>query len=118
MRARVILLAVAVLMACQASCKGPYSNETHPVIWVNVYDLSFSASEVGPNPASKVIQIKNAGIQTLSYTLTTASGWIKVTPASGSSSGQANEHVVSIEKDAMVSRTEPYTGKIAISSSQ
>lgn len=117
-KAGYIILAVLLLVVYQTSCQGPFTYETHPVIWVNSYELTFSASEVGSNPSPQVLKIKNSGVQNLTYTITDDVGWLTVNPTSGTSTGQVLEHVVSVDKTGLTSQSDPYTAKITITSSQ
>jgi len=117
-KAGYIIFAVLLLLAFQSSCQGPFTYETHPVIWVSSYELTFSASEVGSNPSPQVLKIKNSGVQNLTYTISDDAAWLTINPNSGTSTGQVLEHLVSIDKTGLVSKTDPYTAKITITSSQ
>jgi hypothetical protein len=117
-KAGYIIFAVLLLVFYQASCQGPFNYETHPVIWVSSYELTFSASEVGSNPSPQVLKIKNSGVQNLTYTITDDAAWLTVNPTSGTSTGQVLEHVVSVDKTGLTSQTEPYTARITVTSSQ
>jgi hypothetical protein len=117
-RERSIMLAILLVLAYQASCQGPFTYETHPVIWVNSYQLTFSATEVGPNPSPQTLQIKNTGVKSLTYTISDDADWLTVNPTSGTSSGQILEHVISVDKSGLASQSNAYTAKLTISSSQ
>jgi len=117
-KARYIVFAVLLLLAFQSSCQGPFTYETHPVIWVSSYELTFSASEVGSNPSPQVLKIKNTGVQNLTYTITDDAGWLTINPTSGTSTGQVLEHLISVDKMGLVSKTDPYTARITITSTQ
>jgi len=106
------------MFAYQTGCQGPFTEETHPVIWVNSYELTFSASEVGINPSPQVLKIKNSGVQSLTYKISDDAGWLTVDPASGTTSGQVLEHLVSVDKTGLASQSDPYPAKITITSSQ
>ncbi len=45
--------------------------------------LSFSATRLGPNPANQTISLTNGGDDTLSWTASSNSAWLLVSPASG-----------------------------------
>jgi hypothetical protein len=117
-KAGYIILAVFLSAVYQTSCQGPFNYETHPVIWVSSYELTFSASEVGSNPSPQVLRIKNSGVQNLTYTIADDAAWLTVNPTGGTSTGQVLEHVVSVDKTGLTSQTDPYTAKITITSSQ
>lgn len=113
-----------VIFIFHGGCKSPFTpSEALPVIWVNTFSLSFACAEVGTNPPSQVLQIKNTGANTLHYTIEDDADfydvdWLTVTPSSGSSSGQIVEHTVTIDKAGMNARDEEYAAKITISSSE
>jgi hypothetical protein len=117
-KAGFILLLVLLLLSFQNSCKGPYTTGSYPAIWVNTDTLTFSASEAGSNPAPQVIQIKNSGIENMSYSIVDNADWLNVSPSGGESSGQLVEHTVSVDKTGLTSRPEAYTGVITVSSLQ
>ncbi len=116
------LIFIFVLLILHGSCKSPFTpSETLPVIWVNSFTISFTCSEYGPNPVSQILQVKNIGANTLEYTLNDDADfydvdWITIIPNRGSSSGEVNEHKVTIIKDGMEARDQDYTAKITVSS--
>jgi len=105
-----------LLLLILFNCKGPSTVDTHPVIWLNTYELSFSASEFGPSPAPLVLRVKNSGIEILNYNITDDANWLAVIPATGTSSGQVLEHAVAVDKAGLAGRDEPYTAIIKITS--
>jgi hypothetical protein len=117
-KAGFIVLAVLLLLSQHTSCKGPFTYETHPVIWVSDYTLTFSAAESGSNPTPQVLQIKNSGVENLTYTIADDADWLTIFPNSGTSTGQVIEHTVSVDKSGLASRGEPYTAKITVTSTQ
>ncbi|MBN2409763.1 MAG: hypothetical protein JXE07_08500 [Candidatus Aminicenantes bacterium] len=113
-----IILIVLSFLIFQNNCKGPYTNEASPVIWVSTDTLTFSASAAGANPVPQAIQVKNSGIENLVYTITDDADWLTVSPDNGWSSGQTVEHTVSVDKTALTAGPEAYTAVITISSLQ
>jgi hypothetical protein len=106
-------------MSCKKQSTSPdVSNLTRPVIWLSQFNLSFTAAEQGPNPSSKILEIKNSGQQTLEYTLSSDADWLNVSPESGTSTGQVIEHKISVNKDGMAAQNQKYTAKIIVTSSQ
>jgi hypothetical protein len=85
---------------------------THPVIWINTFDLSFSASVNGANPDAQVFAVKNSGVKTLNYSISEDVEWLKVNPKSGSSDGNIIEHTVSINKSGLAAKEYTATLKI------
>ena len=120
---RFALILILILCIPQISCKKQsttpeISDLTRPVIWLNQFSMSFAASETGPSPSSQILQVKNSGQQTLDYTLSADADWVKFSPEGGTSTGQMNEHTISINKTGLEAQDEEYTAKIAITSSQ
>lgn len=114
---RVVLTAL-VFLAGLMGCKGPYTNEASPVIWVNTDSLTFSASEAGSNPAPQTFQVKNTGVENMTYTLSDDADWLTVLPGNGASTGQAVEHTVSVDKTGLTASPEAYTAVISVTSIQ
>ena len=117
-RASFFLLSIFLILAFQIYCKSPVTYETHPVIWVDSYEFTFSAAEAGPNPSPQVMYIKNSGVQILEYTIADNAEWLEVSPSSGSSSGLSNEHIISVNKAGMAARETPYEATVTISSTK
>jgi len=119
---KLILIPIFILLIFEGSCKSPFTSpETSPVIWVNTFSFSFSATEQGPNPSSQTLLVKNSGSGTLNYTIaddadTYDVDWLTITPSSGTSNGQINEHTVTINKAGMPGRNKDYKAKIIVSS--
>jgi hypothetical protein len=118
----VSLFIVFILMAAfQAQCKkSPTSPDveeyTKPVIWMDTFELSFSAKEKGDNPSSQSISVRNTGQKTLDYTISDDAEWLSIEPGQGSSSGEEVTHTVSVNKSGMSAKGEEYKAIITISS--
>ena len=117
-KAGFIVLVLLSFLSFQNSCKGPFTTESYPVIWVNTDTLTFSASEVGSDPAPQAIQIKNSGVENLAYTISDDAAWLNVSPGNGESSGQVVEHTVSVDKTGLAAGPDAYTALIKVSSLQ
>ncbi len=117
-----LILALSILgVNCKKSSTAPQVDDlTRPVIWINVSDISFTAYKSGNNPEPQVIQIKNTGATPLEYTISEDSDWFSVKPASGESSGEGDvcEHAISISKDGLEARDDPYTATLTVISQQ
>jgi hypothetical protein len=119
----VLVLAMAVFML-SGGCKDNITTSdaySKPIIWLNAFEMTFSASEFGPNPTDQVLKIKNTGQGTLDYTIEDDANfynvdWLRVSPSSGDSEGEVEEHIVSVEKTGLEARDKPYTAKITITS--
>jgi len=83
-----------------------------PTIVLNKASLSFSAYAAGENPPSQTFEIKNGGIDTLNYEITSNRDWIEVSPRKGSSTGEWDTITVSIDTFSL--GVGHYTGSIEI----
>lgn len=111
------MLIVGFQAQCKKSPTSPDVEEyTKPVIWVDTFELSFSAKEKGNNPSSQSITVKNTGQKTLEYTISDDAEWLSIEPEQGSSSGEEVTHTVSVNKAGLSAKDEEYTAKIIISS--
>jgi len=72
-----------------------------PEIWNSPSTISFEATEGGSNPSSKILQIKNSGSETLSYSISDDVAWLSVSPANGTSTGDLNDHEASVDISGM-----------------
>lgn len=92
-----------VIIIYGSCCKGktPASPDLgdveDPAIWINVSEMTFTGMELGENPASQQLQVKNSGAGTLTYTISCDMNCVIISPASGTSTGSVNEHTVSAD---------------------
>jgi hypothetical protein len=94
-----------------------------PVIWVDTFGLSFTVSEFAANPSTQVLSIKNIGSKTLAYSISDDADfydydWLNVSPSTGTSTTELNQHDITVNKEGLESREEPYTAKITIASNE
>jgi len=85
---------------------------THPVIWVNEFEFTFSASETGQNPSTQVLKVKNTGVGTLNYSISDEADWLSYNPTGGTSTGNTNEHTISINKSGLAAND--YSATISV----
>jgi len=117
-----ILLALFLFSFFQLCCKKecPTSpivqDETHPVIWIDTLNMSFTASTSGSNPSSQILKIKNSGVETLNYSISDDAEWLTCDPPNGSSSGNVVEHTVSINKSGL--SEQDYSSTITVTCSE
>lgn len=124
-KSKLVLVAVLVVFMLCGSCKDSVTvsdSYDKPVIWVNPFEMSFAASELGPNPSEQILNIKNTGQGTLSYSIADDANifdvdWLSISPPSGASSGEIANHIVTIDKTGLEKREDPYTAKITVSGS-
>ena len=107
-----------ILLISYINCKKTpttpeFEDITRPRIWVNVSDMSFSATQGGASPSSQTLQVKNSGIGTLNYTISCDIDFVSVLPASGSSTDNVVEHTVSVDIRGVSEGN--YNGNISIS---
>jgi len=121
-RVMILLLAFLLLASSSACKKNPIMPEaeelSRPIIWVNTFELSFTAYETGPNPAAQTLKVKNSGPNSLEYTISDDASWLEVEPGSGASSGEMREHSVRVNKEGLTARENAYTATITITCSQ
>ncbi len=110
-----LILAVGLLCACKKTPTSPQFDETTlPVIWLNQTEVFFTATLTGGNPASQTIEIKNAGPGTLEYAIEADAGWVEVSPPTGTSAGQVNEHKISINKTGLAAKEGGHVATLTI----
>jgi len=68
-----------------------------PEISFTPKSLSFTAGEEGSNPANETLEIWNSGVDTLHWTLTDDAAWLSENPTSGSSTGERDTVVLSVD---------------------
>lgn len=122
LRNLLVLFIIAFLFSsvnCKKQSTTPdVCNLKRPVIWLNLFNMSFTAYETGPNPSSQILQIKNSGQETLAYALSADAEWVSFSLDAGTSTGQINEHTISIDKAGLEAQVQEYTAKITVTSSQ
>jgi len=108
------LIASLIISFSSMSCETKPSN-LEPEIWIIASQLQFSTFVSGPNPSSQTLQILNSGAGTLDYAITDDMAWLSCSPTYGSSTGNINEHTISVDVVGLMDGV--YTGKIIITSS-
>ena len=115
--ARSLIFFFILMISCINCKKTPTTPEfediTRPRIWVNVSDLSFTATQGGESPSSQTLQVKNSGIGTLNYSISCDIDFVSVSPPSGSSTDNVIEHRVSVDIGGIGEGN--YSGSITIS---
>jgi len=111
----IFLILLFFVSSCKKNPTTPCTQDlTKPVIWLNVFIMTFASYETGPNPSTQTLKIKNTGQGTLNYSISNDADWLTVSDTSGTSTGQIKEHTVSVDK----SKEEAYTAVITITSSE
>jgi len=72
-----------------------------PEISCKPESLSFTAVEGGSTPTNKTLEVWNSGIDTLSWSVTDDADWLSENPTSGSSTGEHDAVVVSVNTTGM-----------------
>jgi len=122
--AKFLLVSAFATLMFPGGCKDSITTSdafSKPVIWLSTFRMQFSASVFGPDPSEQVLLVKNVGQGNLEYTIEDDANfyevdWLEVIPTSGSSNGNTQEHVVSVNKQGLAARANPYTAKITVSS--
>ena len=114
----ILLLIIALSFSCNKNPTTPSIQDmTKPVIWLDVFNISFVASETGPNPLAQTLKLKNTGQGALNYSISDDADWLTVSETSSTSTGQIKEHTVSVNKNSLTPKEEAYTAVITVSSS-
>ena len=86
-----------------------------PVISFTPKSLSFIADEEGSTPANETLEIWNSGVDTLHWTLSDDAAWLSENPTSGSSTGERDTVVLSVDITGMSDGA--YSASITITAS-
>jgi hypothetical protein len=109
------ILLIVFLASCKKSPITPDAEDlTRPVIWLDSFEVFFTASESGGNPPSQLFHVKNSGQKTLNYTITGNSEWLSIEPSNGSSTGHLVEHKISVNKTGLVGQEASYSATITL----
>ncbi|MHC4474852.1 MAG: S8 family serine peptidase [Planctomycetota bacterium] len=76
-----------------------------PVLIVSITSLQFTGTEGGANPADQSFTIRNCGMETLNWSVSESCDWLSVSPASGSSTGEADTVTVNVDISGLSSGT-------------
>lgn len=85
-----------------------------PFITLDKAGLFFSSFASSANPSAQNFRVKNSGVDTLNYSLSSNSSWLAVSPSSGSSMGEWDTITVSVNSTGLGVGT--YQGIITVSS--
>jgi len=104
-----------ISLSCKQNSTAPQVDDlTRPVIWISASEITFAASVAGGNIEPQAIEIKNSGLNPLSYTVSDDVDWLQVEPTSGTSSGETIQHTVTIDKTGLTAQNDPYTATITV----
>ncbi|UCE99618.1 MAG: right-handed parallel beta-helix repeat-containing protein [Planctomycetota bacterium] len=67
------------------------------VIWLSAAVLEFRATEGGANPGDQILTISNSGTGTLDWQVSEDCNWLSVEPNNGSSTGEADDVIISVD---------------------
>ena len=100
-RQSALLLSLVLLLTSSImACAGPTSSSP-PIIKVGPASLDFSAQQSGTNPASQTLSLWNSGTGTLTWSATDSANWLILSPTSGSSAGETDNLVLSVDISGM-----------------
>ena len=96
-RQSALLLGLVLLLASSSmACAGPTPSSL-PIITAGPASFSFSAQQSGTNPASQTLSLWNSGAGTLTWSATDSGDWLILSPTSGSSAGETDNIVLSVD---------------------
>jgi len=86
-----------------------------PTIGYSPSSFSFTATQGGVNPPSQTLSISNSGVNptAMGWSVTDDAPWLSLSPASGSSSGEADSVTLSVDISGMAAGS--YSATITIS---
>ncbi len=85
-----------------------------PFITLDKLSHSFSSFVASANPSAQYFRVRNGGIDTLNYSISSNRSWLSVSPGSGSSSGEWDTINVSVNNEGLAVGS--YQGTITVSS--
>ena len=91
------------------------SGVADPTIGYSPSSFGFTATEGGSNPATQTLRIWNSGGGTLDWVLSDDADWLSLSTASGSSAGETDEVIASVDISGMSAGS--YIATITISAS-
>jgi len=92
----VVLLLTSSIMACAEP-----TPSSLPIITAGPASLDFSAQQSEANPASQTLSLWNSGAGTLTWSATDSADWLILSPTSGSSAGETDNIVLSVDISGM-----------------
>lgn len=84
-----------------------------PLLGLSTEGIAVESVAQGSTPSPVTFQVANVGTGTLNYTLAADQPWLSVSPGSGSSGGQTNNHTVTFSTSQLAAGT--YTARITVS---
>jgi hypothetical protein len=100
MQSALLLGLVLLLTSSIMACAEP-TPSSPPIITVGPASLAFSAQQSGANPASQTLSLWNSGTGTLTWSATDSADWLILSPTSGSSAGETDNIVLSVDISGM-----------------
>ncbi|MEE9201573.1 MAG: hypothetical protein V3U31_00065, partial [Dehalococcoidia bacterium] len=81
----------------------------------NPASLSFTATQGGPSPSSRTLQVWNSGGGDLRWSVRDDAVWLSLSPISGSSTGQSDTDTVTVSVNISGLSAGSYSATITIS---
>ncbi|UCE40739.1 MAG: hypothetical protein JSV17_15020 [Candidatus Aminicenantes bacterium] len=111
----ILFLSLAFICSCKKTPTIPQIDDaSRPLIWLDISEMSFATTVNGGNPPSQTLQIKNAGPDKLDYTIEADVDWVSISPSVGISTGQVNEHKISVNRAGLESKEEELAANLTI----
>jgi hypothetical protein len=100
-RQSALLLGLVLLLASSiVACTEP-TPLLSPIITAGPASFSFSAQQSGTNPAGQTLSLWNSGTGTLTWSATDSADWLILSPTIGSSAGEIDNIVLSVDISGM-----------------
>ena len=100
-RRSALLLGLVLLVASSiVACTEP-TPLLSPIITAGPASFSFSAQQSGTNPAGQTLSLWNSGTGTLTWSATDSADWLILSPTIGSSAGEIDNIVLSVDISGM-----------------
>jgi hypothetical protein len=96
----------ALMISDPCALNNPQTSDVNLVVYgpeieLSATELRFFACEAIPDPNDKVFTIRNSGVATLDWSVNYDCNWLQVDPNTGSSTGEPNEVIVSVDTTGM-----------------
>lgn len=88
---------ILILMSLPMGCEGTQE----PGILFDPPSLSFATEEGKSNPSNQTLEIKNAGVGCLGWTVSSDAPWLSLSPDSGTSCGEVDKVTVTVDISGM-----------------
>jgi len=97
----VVMIMLTGTVALPSSAVAISPTPEPPEIWYNPTSFTFTATEGGASPVSQSLWLRNDGDGTLTWSVSDDADWLSLAPLSGTSAGEMDEAVLSVDIGGM-----------------